>query len=174
MSGSAPTPTVQPTGWRATALAALVGGAVGFGLFFALDRLHLALPVPPLLAAGALAVVALVVGWQAWSTRKTLHRRHETLQPTAAVALLALGKTALIAGAALAGAYAGIAVHTLPHLEAQLPRERIVGALASMLASIGLAIAGRMLERACEIPNPPPDDQTATPGEDPSEGDAQG
>ena len=113
------------------------------------------------------------MGWQAWSTHVTLYRRHDQLQSSVAVALLALGKTGLIAGAALAGAYAGIAIHTVPHLDAQLPKERIVGALASMLAAIGLAIAGRMLERACEIPNPPPDDQSATPDEDPSEADAQ-
>ncbi len=169
MTPAGPAPTVRPTSWRSIALAALVGAAVGFGLFFGLDRLQQPLPVPPLIAAGSLAVLAAVVGWQARVTRITLHRRHETLTPTAGVALLALGKTALLAGAGLAGAYAAIAVHTLPQLEAALPRERIVGALASMLAALGLAVAGRLLERACEIPNPPPDDQSATPGEDPSE-----
>ena len=173
MSPSAPSPTVRPTGWRAIALAVLAGAAVGFGLFFALDRLHQPLPIPPLLAAGTLAVLAAAVGWQAWTTHVALHRRHEQLQPRVAVALLAMGKSGLIAGAALAGAYAGIAIHTVPHLDAQLPQERIIGALASLLACIGLAVAGRMLERACEIPNPPPDDQSATPDEDPSQADAQ-
>ena len=174
MTPAGPGPTVRPTSWRTVALAVLTGAAVGWGLFFALDRLQQPLPVPPLFAAGTLAVVAALVGWQAYLTHGTLHRRHEPLAPTAGVALLALGKTALLAGAALAGAYAAIALHTVPNLDADLPRERIVGALASLIAAIGLGIAGRMLERACEIPNPPPDDQSATPTEDPGEDEERG
>lgn len=169
MPESPPSPSVRLTSWRTIALACLVGAAVGWGSFFALDRLSLPLPIPPLIAAGGIALVALIVGWQAFVTYRTVHRRHLLVQPTTGVALLALGKTALIAGAALAGGYAGIAIHALPNADAELPRERVIGAVASFVASIGLAIAGRLLERACEIPEPPPDDQSATPGEDPSE-----
>lgn len=166
MGPEGPAPTVRLTTWRTIALAVLVGGVATWGLFFGLDRLQQALPVPPVIAAGTLAVVAAAVGWQAYLTHRTLHRRAGRLPPTTAVALLALGKTALIAGGVLAGGYAAIAIHALPNLDAQLPRERIVGALASLVAAIALAVAGRMLERACEIPNPPPEDQSATPTED--------
>ncbi|MDQ7993204.1 MAG: DUF3180 domain-containing protein [Propionicimonas sp.] len=164
-----PAPTVRLTSWRTIALSALVGAVVGWGVFFALDRLSLALPIPPLAGAGAIAVIAAVVGWQARQTRRAIHRRHERVQPNLAVALLALGKTAVIAGAALAGTYAAIVLYSLPHLDAESPRARVVGAGVSLLACVGLAVAGRMLERACEIPNPPPEDQSATPGEDPGE-----
>lgn len=174
MTPEGPAPTVRLTTWRTIALAVLVGAVVAWALFFGLDRLQQALPVPPVIAAGTLVVVAVGVGWQARLTHRTLHRGEGRLPPTTAVALLALGKTALIAGAVLAGGYAAIAIHALPNLDAQLPRDRIVGALASLVAAIGLAVAGRMLERACEIPNPPPEDQSATPTEDPGDDEVSG
>lgn len=164
-----PAPSVRPTGWGTIGLAVVVGLAVAWGAFFGLDRLALPLPVPPLVGAAAIALIAAIVGWQARQTHRLIHRRHEPVPPNRAVALLALGKTALIGGAALAGAYAAVVVYSLPRLDAALPQARVIGAGASLLACIGLAIAGRMLERACEIPNPPRDDQSATPGRDPDE-----
>jgi hypothetical protein len=169
MGEPTPTPSVRLTSWRTIGLAVLTGAAIGWGLFFGLDRLALPLPIPPLLGAGAIAVLAAIVGWQARQTHRTIQRRHEPVEPRTAVALLALGKTALIAGAALAGSYAAVVLFSLPNVEAESPQARVVGAGASLLACVGLAIAGRMLERACEIPNPPPDDQSATPEEDPGE-----
>ncbi len=157
-------PTVSLTAWRTVAVVALGGLAGGWALYFALDRLILPLPVPPLLGAGALAVVAALVGWQAYRTRRTI-RRHEAMTPTAAVARLALGKSALLAGAALAGGYAGVALHSAWFLDAQLPRDRAIGAAVTALAAVILALAGRRLERACEIPPPPPEDPAATPGD---------
>lgn len=155
-------PSVSLTTWRTVAVTTLGGAALGWALYFGLDRLSLPLPVPPLLGAGGIAVVAAVVAWQAYLTRRTI-RRGEPMTPTAAVARLALGKTALLAGAALAGGYAGVALHAAAFLEADLPRARALGAALTLVASIGLAVAGRRLERACEIPPPPPDGGSATP-----------
>ena len=166
-------PTVSLTAWRTVAVVALGGAALGWALFFGLDRLSLPLPVPPLLGAGAITVVAVVVGWQAYLTRRTIRRR-EPMTPTAGVARLALGKTALLAGAALAGGYAGVALHTLTFLQAELPRVRAVGATATLLASLVLAFAGRRLERACEIPPQPPDEGSATPGDQAGDSDQPG
>lgn len=157
-------PSVSLTAWRTVAVVALGGAALGWALYFGLDRLSLPLPVPPLLGAGAIAVVAALVGWQAYRTRRTIRRR-EPMAPTAAVARLALGKTALLAGAALAGGYAGVALHAVSFLEAELPRARATGAAVSLLTSVILAFTGRRLERACEIPPPPPDGGSATPGD---------
>lgn len=159
-------PSVSLTAWRTVAIVTLGGAAAGWALYFGLDRLSLPLPVPPLLGAGAIAVVALIVGWQAYLTWRTIRRRRAAMLPTAAVARLALGKTALLAGAALAGGYAGVALHSISFLEAELPRSRAVGAVASVVSSIALAAAGRWLERACEIPSPPPDEPPATPDDE--------
>ena len=166
-------PSVSLTAWRTVALAALGGAALGWALYFGLDRLSLPLPVPPLLGAGAITVVAVIVGWQAYVTRRAL-RRHEPMPPTAGVARLALGKTALLAGAALAGGYAGVALPAATFLEADLPRARAAGATASLLAGVLLAFAGRRLERACEIPPPSSDDPSATPDDQSEDPDATG
>lgn len=157
-------PSVSLTAWRTVALVALGGVAGGWVLYFGLDRLSLPLPVPPLLGAGVVAVLAVVVGWLAYLTRRAI-RRHEPIAPTSAMARLALGKTALLGGAALAGAYAGVALHATSFLEAELPRARAIGALWSLAACVVLAIAGRRLERACELPPPPPDKPDATPND---------
>ena len=157
-------PSVSLTAWRTVAVVALGGAALGWALYFGLDRLSLSLPVPPLLGAGAIAVVAAIVAWQAYLTRRTI-RRHEPMPAMVAVARLAFGKTALLAGAALAGGYAGVTLHSLTFLEAELPRARAIGAGVTLLASVVLAFAGRRLERACEIPPPPPDEGSATPGD---------
>lgn len=158
-------PSVSLTPWRTVAAAGLGGLAFGWALFFGLDRLSLPLPVPPWLGAGAVTVVAAVIGWTARRTRRTV-RRHEPIAPTAAVAQLALGKTALLGGAALAGAYLGVALHSSSFLDAELPRARAIGATASAVASVLLAIAGRRLERACEVPPAPPDEPSATPDDE--------
>lgn len=173
MSSQTP-PTVSLTAWRTVAVVAVGGVAFGWALLFGLDRLSLPLPVPPLLGAAAMAVVAALVGWQAYLTWRTVHRRQEPMAPTAAVARLALGKTALLAGAALAGCYAGIALHAVSFLDADLPRARAIGAIASSVACLALAVAGRRLERACEVPPPPPEDPPATPGSQTDESDAAG
>lgn len=162
MPSSAP-PSVSLIAWRTVGAVALGGAAAGWTLYFALDRANLPLPVPPVLAAGVILVVAAVVGWLARLTRQAIRRR-DPLAPTGAVARLALGKSALLAGAALAGGYTGIVLYALPFLAAELPRTRALGAAASVLASIIVAVAGRRLERACEIPPPPPEEDSATPG----------
>lgn len=159
-------PSVGLTAWRSVGLAALVGAAATGALYFVLDRLSLPLPVPPLLGAGVIAIVAGIVGWQSYLTWRAIHRRRRPVQPRTAVALLALGKTALLAGAALAGGYAAIALHALTFLEAELPRARAIGAAWSLVASVGLAVAGRRLERACELP---PEDPDATPDPEPDD-----
>ncbi|MGC3954572.1 MAG: DUF3180 family protein, partial [Propionicimonas sp.] len=127
-------PSVSLTTWRTVAVAGFGGLAFGWALYFGLDRLSLPLPVPPWLGAGAITVVAALVGWTARRTRRTI-RRHEPIAPTAGLALLALGKTALLGGAALAGGYLGVALHSASFLQADLPRARAIGALASVVAS---------------------------------------
>ncbi len=164
---------VSLTSWRTVALVALGGAALGWALYFGLDRLSLPLPVPPLLGAGAIAVVAALVAWQAQLTRRAI-RRGEPMAPSVAVARLALGKTALLAGAALAGGYAGVALHAVSFLEAELPRARAFGAATTLLASVILAFTGRRLERACEIPPPPPEEGSATPSDHTRDSDEPG
>lgn len=160
----APGPTVRPTTWRTVALAVVIGGVTGWLVLTGLESFGIALPRLPLLAVVPLVAIALAIAWQAVVTRRTVHVRRQTMPAQRAVFLLALGRTALLAGAGLAGAYAAVVIHGLPRLEAALPRERVIGAGATFVACLALAIAGYLLERACRIPEPPPgEDNDATP-----------
>jgi len=155
--------SVEATRGRTLALAALVGGAGGWLLFAIPESLGFGPPLVPTAAALVIALVALGVAGFAVTTHRTIQRRRQFIEPSRAVALLALGKTALLAGVGLAAGYAAAAVYFWPRVEAELPRERIIAAILAAVASLGLAASGFFLERACRIPRPPDDDTSATP-----------
>ncbi len=156
-----PTGTVAPTGWQSIGVALVVGLGLGWSLFTALDRFAGEIPELPLAVTVVIAVLAAVVGLQAWLTHRTVQVRRLPVPSRRAVALLVLGKTCLLAGTALAGAYAAIAVFlTRRLLEVNLPRERLVAPVAAIVASAALAVAGAFLERSCRIPRPPKEDAT--------------
>lgn len=169
MTSGEPTPrgggTVGPTQTGTLAVAAVVGAGVGWLMFAGLDALGQPLPSVPLAAAFAVALSALVVAGFAVNTHRVVQKRRERLESRTAVTLLALGKTALVGGVALAAGYLAVAVYFWPRLDAALPRERVWASLLAALAGIGLAVAGFFLERACRIPRPPDDenDNSATP-----------
>lgn len=170
-----PQPSVQLTSWRTVILAGLIGALFGYALFAGLEVFGLEHEMRlPVAAVITIAVVAVVVGWLAYLTYRTIHVRRRTMAGQQAVLLLALGKTTLLAGAALVGGYAAIGLQALPRLDAAFPRERAVAAGLAVVASIVLAVAGRLLERACQVPREPPDDKGATPGELPDDNDTEG
>jgi hypothetical protein len=159
-----PAPTVRPLPGRTVVLAVVGGAAVTWGVFTLLERFGWPLPPAPLLGAVAIGLLAAVTGWLAVRTHRAVQRQRVPVAPPRA---LALARTAALGGAALAGAYAAIAVHSLAHLAADLPRARLLGSALALLASLGLLAAGVALERACRIPDPPDDTDDATPGEEP-------
>ncbi len=163
--------TVPPTQLPALALAAVVGAASGWLIFAGLDALGQPLPSVPPAASLAIGLISLVVAGLAVNTHRTIQTRRQPVVPRRAVSLLALGKTALLAGTGLAAGYAAVAVYFWPRLDAVLPRERVAASALAAAASIGLAVAGFFLERACRVPRPPDDDEDApdtrgNPGED--------
>ena len=99
----------------------------------------------------ALAFVALVVGSVAWSTHRSLHRRHERLQPHHAVNRLVLAKSCALAGALVAGGYFGYALSWLGLTDAELAHQRMVHALVGGLAGAALVAGSLLLERACRV-----------------------
>lgn len=152
--------TVAATKWQQVVAAVIAGAGVGWLIFAVPDRLGWPLPSLPLIASIALGGFAIVVGVLAGNTHRRIQIRREVTDPNRAVRLLVLGKTALIAGAALAAGYTSVIVYFLPHGAAELPRQRIVNSAIAVLGSVGLAIAGYFLERACRIPGPPSGDAT--------------
>ncbi len=162
--------SVAPTSWQAVVTAVVAGIGTGWLLFAALEAFGAPLPQLPAMVNVILAILAVGVGTQAVLTRQAIQVRRRPIAPRRAVALLVLGKACLLTGAALAGGYAAIAIHSWSRMEAELPRQRLISSAIAIVASVALAIAGAFLERACRIPRPPKQD--ATPSGMPDSGDS--
>jgi drug/metabolite transporter (DMT)-like permease len=155
-----PAGTVTPTGWQALGVALVVGAGVGWSAFALVDRVSGDVPSVPLAAAVLIAVLAAVVWVLAVWTHRRIQVRRQPVPPGQGVALLVLGKTCLLGGAALVGAYAAIAVFVARRVELGLPTTRVLGPVVAVVASAAVTVAGGFLERACRIPGPPDEDAT--------------
>jgi hypothetical protein len=160
MASVPPTGSVTPTGWQSIGVALVAGAGLGWSLFTALDVFGAPLPQLPVAVTLLIAVLAALVGGQAAVTHRAIQVRRELIAPRRAVALLVLGKAALLTGAGLAGAYIAIAAYSWSKQDAALPRERVVSSGVAVVASTALAAAGAFLERSCRIPGPPNEDAT--------------
>ncbi|MCE1174131.1 MAG: DUF3180 domain-containing protein [Propionibacteriales bacterium] len=165
-------PSVQPTGWQTVVVAVIVG--VGLGWFGCAipDAAGWPLPSPGWVGAALIAVLALAVGFLAWSTYRRLQVRREHIAAGRAVRLLVLGKATLLLGAAMAGGYTAMIAYLIGRVSAEVWTPRVIIAVGAVVASILLAIAGAFLQRSCRIPGPPHGDATPSglPGSPPSPG----
>ena len=153
---------VQPTRIRALVLAALVGAGVTFLILLVVSAYALTMPdvpwtTPMLMFAGAVAAAVL-----ARVTYLRNHVVHQLQDPVRAVATLAIAKALLIGGALLTGGYVVFAFFSVGHLDAPLPRQRLVIGLVTTVASITLVVAGWALERACRTPEDDDDENPDT------------
>ncbi len=148
-----PTP---PTLLGALALVGLVGGWALRPVAVWLDR-----PAPRVgwMPALALLLVAALVGYTAWTTYRSLHRRHPRrdaglapIRSHQAVNRLALGKASALIGALVAGGYLGYCLSWLG-LPPQTAVPRVVRGLAAAVAAGLLVVSALALERACRVRN---------------------
>ncbi len=149
-------PEPQPGHVRTTSAAALaafavVGLVLGWSVRPAAVRIHGVAPVVPWLQVLALYFVAAIVAAVSFLTWRSLHRRHERLEPHQAVNRLVLGKACALAGAAVGSGYLGYALAFLGRTEAALARERAVHAGLAGVGGLLLMVAALTLERACRI-----------------------
>lgn len=79
------------------------------------------------------------------------------LDPLRATRVLALARASAFAGAAMAGAYAALALLTAPSAAAEPRAERLLIALVAVVAASALSVAGVVVERWCRVP--PGDDR---------------
>ncbi|MBK8459135.1 MAG: DUF3180 domain-containing protein [Micropruina sp.] len=165
--GSAPGPKVGRTPGTVLAVAAMMGAGLTWLATTAWQYLGQPLPRIPLVAGLALGVAAALVGRTAHVTRQQIQVKRQRVEPARAVALLALGKTVLIAGVGLAAAYLTLVGVSLPNLQAALPAERVLNSAVAGLMSGLLAWAGWRLEDACTVPDPPSDDDSDAPEQEP-------
>jgi MFS family permease len=130
---------------------ALLGLVAGWLLRPVSIRMNGAAPTVGWLPVLALLFVAVVIGSVAWVTYRSIHRRHERLQPHHAVNRLVLAKACALAGALVAGGYFGYALSWLGLTEAELARQRVVRALVGGGSAVALVVGSLLLERACRV-----------------------
>jgi hypothetical protein len=130
---------------------AVLGLVIGWALRPLAIRLNGVAPTVGWLPVLTLLFVAVVIGSVAWSTYRSIHRRHETLQPHHAVNRLVLAKACALAGALVAGGYFGYALSWLGLTDVELARQRVVRALVGGGSGVALVIGSLLLERACRV-----------------------
>lgn len=165
-----PRPTVEPTGWAAVLVAALVGAGTGWLLFAVPDRFGVPLPALPLVVTVTVVLLALTCWLLGLRTHRLVQVRRQAIEPARAVRLLAFGKAAVLTGALLAGGYLAVGLYSLQRWSADLPRERVISSLVATVAGVALAAGGGFLERSCRIPGPRDGDATPNglPGRPPN------
>jgi uncharacterized membrane protein YedE/YeeE len=108
-------------------------------------------------------VLGLVVGALAYYLHQRLQVYRIRIEPRLAVAWLAVGKAAALVGALLAGGYFGFGVRFVTQLSIEAPRERVIRSAIAVACGIGTAVAGRQVERACQVPGDNDEDDASKP-----------
>ncbi len=114
-------------------------------------------PVLPRSTAATVGILAVVVGYTAYSTRARLLGRPRTkpILPITVARYAALAKASSLAGALMAGAWAGLLGYTAQHLAQRAASVDTITAALGLGASVALVGAALRLERVCRVPPPP-------------------
>ena len=150
---------MRPTRIRVLVALLLGVAAVTWGVLqIMLDR---GAVLPPLTwtAPGCIALLAIVVLATALGLRARLADPAKRPHPLSMARMAVLGKASAHVGPIVGGLYAGYLLVLLPGLEIASRRDRSVLCLVALLASIGLSVAGLLLERACRVPPSGTDEQ---------------
>ncbi len=159
-------PTISPTRGLhvlGAALGVLVAARLGLAWWQGQGG---SLPIPGYPAWASIALIAVGIGWLAFSTRRLIARDRTLLDAQQAVTRLVLGKTSQVGGALLLGAYGALAWAAAEALPAPLALERVVHAGLAVAACLAWVGAGRALETACRIPDDGDGNSPDTPGGD--------
>jgi hypothetical protein len=151
--------SVRSTSLRALAVAAIFGALSGWLIVAASNSFDLVPPQVPWTAPVGVLLIAGLVGVFAYTTHTRIQVRKERMDPQRAVAFLVLGKASALAGALIAGGYLGYALMFVTRIDADAPRDRVIRSAIAVVAGVGLAVAGLLLERACRVPGPGPEEE---------------
>lgn len=145
-------PRLRRVSARSLAITAAIGLIIGRAIRPILEQLGEVTPTVPWTASIALLFLAAVLGWLAYTTYQSVHKRSERIASDRAVRQLVLAKASALVGALVAGGYAGFALSFADAMDTDLGRERVVNSAVTALAGIAVVIAALLLERACEVP----------------------
>ena len=151
--------SVRSTSPRALAVAAIFGALSGWLIVAVASSFDLVPPQVPWTAPVGVLLIAGLVGAFAYTTHTRIQVRKERMDPQRAVAFLVLGKASALAGALIAGGYLAFALMFVTRIDADAPRDRVIRSAIAVVAGVGLAVAGLLLERACRVPGPGPEEE---------------
>lgn len=145
--------------------AALIAAPIGWSIGRVYEAVAEALPPVPWVLAVLLVFLAVlaIVGERAVRAWIGERRFDAQLDPLRVARMVVLAKAGALFGAAIAGAYLGLAVLSLGWLAVPMGRDRLLLSAFVVLAAVIVAVASVRLERACMVP---PDDD----GDDGSNG----
>jgi hypothetical protein len=143
---------VRPT--RPGTLVALLVcvGAVSWGVLAVMSDRGTTLPPLTWTAPAGVALLAVVVLVTALGLRSRLDRPEKRPHPLSMARMAVLGKASAHVGPVVGGLYGGYLLVLLPGLEIDARRERAILCLVALAASVGLSLAGLLLERTCRVP----------------------
>ena len=142
---------LQPLSPGSLTAAAVVGLVAGWLLHPVAERIDGSAPVVTWLQGLVLFFVAVVLGGVAWATHRTLDGRAPRLEPHQAVNRFVLARASALAGALVAGGYAGYAVSWLGD-GSEMAGQRLVTSLVAAAGGVAVVISSLLLERACRVP----------------------
>jgi hypothetical protein len=121
------------------------------------------LPPIPLLAGATFGVLGIAEALAGNALRARIRRRPgtEPVQPLVAARAVMVAKASALAGAIMAGVWAGLLVHVLPQAGeiTAASADSLSGAIAFACA-LGLVAGGLWLEHCCRAPDDEPGDES--------------
>ena len=151
-----PSGRLRPTSFAAITAWAVVGLVGGWLLHPIAVRLTGSGPLVTWAQPLALVLVAAILGATAYLTWRTVHVRHERLEPQQAVNRLVLARACALVGALLAGGYAGYAVSWIG-MDSDLASQRMWRSVVASAAGVAIGVTSVVLERACRVRSDPDD-----------------
>lgn len=142
-------PKLGFTSARQAVISVLAGALVCWLLLLAFEATGNYPPVVPWTLPITIGLLALVVA--IYSRMLPKRREEHRASPQESFAALGVGKAMAMTGAVLAG---GLVVYVMRYLQlfdAPLPSQRVIHGTVTLVASLLLAGAGLLLERACVV-----------------------
>ncbi|WP_370288561.1 DUF3180 domain-containing protein [Nocardioides sp.] len=143
--GLRPTPVSSALAWAG------VGVVGGLLLRFAVGRLGAVAPLVTLPQGLAFALLAAILGYVAWATRRSLRGRGSRLAAHQAVNRFLLGRASALVSALALGGYLAYGLTWIGD-PAERADDRLVGSLVAAGCALAAVVAGLLLERACRVP----------------------
>jgi hypothetical protein len=155
---------MKPTSVRWLALVTAVTAVLAY---LVVDISYGSLPRVPTYAPISLVFLAVAEGVCAASIRARLAGRPGTrpVEPLAVARLAALAKASGLAGALMAGGYAGMLAYSVQHIDLHVSAHDAVASGFGVASAVLLMVAALLLERACRRPDVPPGDDNRPPRE---------